>query len=80
MSEEIRARSYMLTGNNPEKLIDELQIDHETATEEDYQASLETLRQIWVRGDERHKDRDPEINGFMAVWERGETGTNHVHL
>lgn len=80
MSDEIRARSYMLTGNNPERLIDELEMDHETATEQDYRESLETLREIWVAGDERHKDRDPEINGFMAVWERGEEGTNHVHL
>lgn len=80
MADEIRARSYLLTGNNPENLIDELTIDHESATEADYRESLETLRSIWVSGDERHEDRKPDINGFMAVWERGETGTNHVHI
>lgn len=80
MADTINIRSYFLTGNNPEQLIEELEIDHKTAKEQDYRASLETLVDIWVRGDKKHKPRSPELNGVMAIWERGETGTHHVHL
>lgn len=80
MADTIRARSYIVTGNNPEKLIEELEIDYKTAQGQDYRAALETLVDIWVRGDKRHKGRSPELNGVMAGFERGEEGTHHVHI
>ena len=81
-SEKTRARSYFLTGNNPERLIKEMKIDHLKAKEEDYEASLKVLIDIWVKGDEKHPNpRNPALNGIKAVWERGgERKTNHVHM
>lgn len=81
MGGKIRARSYFLTGNNPEKLIKEIKIDHTSAGERAYEVSLRDLMNVWIKGDARHPNpRNPEINGMKAVWERGEGGTNHVHI
>lgn len=80
MGDEIRARSYLLTGNNPEKLLDDVEIDYSNATEEDYRSVLEKMISRWVKGDERHSDRRPEVNGVAATWERGDGGNYHVHI
>lgn len=80
MADEIRARSYLLTGNNPEKLLDDVEIDHGVATDKDYRAVLEKIIARWVKGDVRHHDRRPEVNGIAATWERGDGGNYHVHV
>lgn len=80
MMSEVRARSYLLTGNNPEKLLDDVEIDYKTATEQDYRDVLDKLVDRWVKGDVRHNDRRPEVNGVAATWELGDTGNHHVHV
>lgn len=73
-------RSVLLTGNNPQKLIDGLEIDFSENDEADYQKALEVLLNRWIESDGGHSERRSDLNGFMAVFERGEGGTPHVHI
>lgn len=80
ISEDSAFRAYMLTGNNPQKLLDGLDLDFEAASEEELQTGLQFLVDTWVSGDRNHKARNPEINGVAATFERGKEGTAHAHL
>jgi hypothetical protein len=73
-------RALLLTGNNPDKLICDLNIDFDNASEADYRKALELLLNRWICPDDKHAKRSMEINGFAAVFERGEGGTPHAHM
>lgn len=80
LGEDSAFRAYMLTGNNPQHLVEGLEIDFDTAGPADLRDGLRLLIEVWICGDRNHKARDPEINGVCAVFERGESGTPHAHL
>ena len=81
LSDDSAFRAYLLTGNNPQNLMEGLELDFDTATDEELQAGLQFLIDTWVSGDKNHKARNPEINGVACTFERGEKGgTPHAHV
>lgn len=80
LSDDSAFRAYMLTGNNPQRLVEGLEVDFDTATSDELRDGLRLLVETWICGDRNHKARSPEINGVCAVFERGEAGTPHAHL
>lgn len=80
LSEDSAFRAYMLTGNNPQNLLDGLELDFDSATEEELREGLRFIIDTWVAGDKNHKSRNPEINGIACTFERGEKGTPHTHV
>lgn len=80
LNDDSAFRAYMLTGNNPQKLLEGLELDFDHATEEELQTGLQFLIDTWVSGDKNHRARNPEINGMAATFERGKEGTPHAHI
>ncbi len=76
-----RYRAYLITSNNPQKHYSEwCRLDPKNADEEDFSKACERAIEIFVSGDSRHQDRDPEKNGAACVFEVGDNGTPHMHM